>query len=716
MSALSRLGRRIRVAIRSVAPAGESAADVAAATKERRQRAASIVAKDPTSALELIRTELEGDRPSRSAARTGLRAAIATDDTALLGRLGPHLLDDPRTRTQHMLVTGAREAGLAELASRAEERLAGTTPQYRKEVRDAATLMRERPAVEVEAMIARVRERHPALDLEPLTTAWDERRLAEAEPTDLEALAASVLDEHPASGAVVLRALDREHAWPFLSTLLADRPEESWPPVDAGWAKRAGRRAARAGWEDVSVALARLGLRTKPRSPALLALLDSSQAVLTIAQDGWSVPPRAPEPYGEVDPQVIVSVLGQSLPLRSGGYATRSHGVLTSMAAHGWTMQAITKWGFPYDLWWEPDDPREVPSVDVVDSIPYHRNLEPGRRSYPRHPLVETVEGTARGVEALVREHGAGLVHASSLYDVGLGALTAARRLGIPFIYEMRGLKQLLDEDRGPGVPPSPRVQYLDVLESTVAREADALLVITQALGDRMVGFGVDPERIVVVSNGVHPDRFEPRPRDSELEASLGLEGLSVIGYVGSFVRYEGLDDLLLAAAELVAAGRDDFRVLLVGDGGSFDRVQNLATELGIADRVIFTGRVPHDQVDRYISLIDIAPFPRKPMLVCEMISPIKPFESMAMSKAVVVSDVAALAEIVQDGVTGRSFRKGDVGALAAVLAELLDDPDQRRRLGETAREWVLEHRTWSRVTQAVDTTYRRLLGLPVST
>jgi glycosyltransferase involved in cell wall biosynthesis len=91
---------------------------------------------------------------------------------------------------------------------------------------------------------------------------------------------------------------------------------------------------------------------------------------------------------------------------------------------------------------------------------------------------------------------------------------------------------------------------------------------------------------------------------------------------------------------------------------------------------------------------------------VCEAISPIKPFESMAMGKAVVVSSVAALTEIVDDGRTGLVFEKGCAKDLAEVLERLLDSPDLRARLGAAARDWVRRERDWSAITSTVTATY----------
>src|SRR5690606_27873405 len=131
--------------------------------------------------------------------------------------------------------------------------------------------------------------------------------------------------------------------------------------------------------------------------------------------------------------RAVLALLGQSLPIRSGGYATRSHGIMTSLAARGWDMAAATRLGFPYDLWWSADDPRPVEPVDVVDGIPYHRLLLPGVREYPRVPLTDYVRRGADLATGVAREHGASLVHAASLSDVGLAGATVADRIGVPF-------------------------------------------------------------------------------------------------------------------------------------------------------------------------------------------------------------------------------------------------------------------------------------------
>lgn len=123
--------------------------------------------------------------------------------------------------------------------------------------------------------------------------------------------------------------------------------------------------------------------------------------------------------------------------------------------------------------------------------------------------------------------------------------------------------------------------------------------------------------------------------------------------------------------------------------------VTRLAEQEGPSDWLIMPGRVPHEDVERWYSLIDIAPFPRKAQAVTELVAPLKPLEALAMEKAVVVSSVRAMAEMVTDGQTGLVFQKDNVADLVRTLARLIDDPVLRSNLGRAGRHWVQTERTW---------------------
>ena len=148
---------------------------------------------------------------------------------------------------------------------------------------------------------------------------------------------------------------------------------------------------------------------------------------------------------------------------------------------------------------------------------------------------------------------------------------------------------------------------------------------------------------------------------------------------------------------------------MIVGDGGFLNQLKRLTKNNGLSQQVIFTGRVPHAEVQKYMSIIDIMPFPRKPYLVCEMVSPLKPFESLASQKAVIVPSCAALEEIIQHQTTGLVFKKADTDDLTEKLLTLIQNPTLRNQLAENGYRWVRENRSWKSVSKIVTDVYEDL-------
>lgn len=555
-----------------------------------------------------------------------------------------------------------------------------------------------------------------------LHQAADELRLAAAHAVGREQFDTEmrrILKEHDQPILVAMRALIRRQAWDDLASyldtnVLSDKDAELAAPqatdvVRDLAARRVATRALKAGRATAAVSIARHVLAFRPNDAKAAEAYAQGSDQLSVIANGWPKVGAESTPY-ESRPNAVLSVLAQSLPVTSGGYATRTHGLLTGISGRGWDVRAVTRLGFPYD-WWRGFEDREATPLDVVDGIPYHRLYDKGVRVYPQYPLRPYVEQYAQRLMQHAVEHRASLIHAASFYVNGLAAAIAARRLGIPYIYEMRGLEDLMRVSRDPSYATSERYRFLITTENAACRDADVVLVITDALRQEMIDRGVPDERIIVLPNGVDVERFRPRERDAKLAAELGIGDKTVIGYAGGLVDYEGLN-LLLEASALLKSRRGDFHVVIVGDGSSEQALRDMAVRLQLEDVITFTGRVPHSKVNRYISLFDVTPFPRLPLPVCELISPIKPFEAMAMGKAVVASTVAALTEIVDDGKTGAVFRKGSAEDLARVLGQLLDSPTRREELGQAARNWVVAERDWSKIVTIAEATYRELLDL----
>ncbi|WP_294956943.1 glycosyltransferase family 4 protein [Sulfurovum sp.] len=401
----------------------------------------------------------------------------------------------------------------------------------------------------------------------------------------------------------------------------------------------------------------------------------------------------------------VLYLLHNRLPYNSGGYATRTHGLLTNIAKKGWDIRGVSRLGYPEDK----SPGTHSLAVDMIDDISYYRLQEDGI-GLGKLPMKEYLEAYAKSLLAFAKKEKPAVLHAASNHMNGLVANYVARSLGIKSIYEVRGLWEVTRISRQPEWKDTDYYNLMVKLETQAAIEADVVLTLTKALKNEMVSRGVPSGKIHILPNGVTSDRFVPRARDTVLEKHLGFKDKVVIGYIGSVVEYEGLELLVEAVGLLDERNIADIAVLIVGDGAVLENIQDLVKEHSLEKYFVFTGRVPHEEVEKYYSLVDITPFPRKGQPVCEMVSPLKPFEAMAMEKAVLSSNVTALAEIVKDGYNGLLFEKDNAEDLADKLALLIDDSSLRFKLGKQSREWVIKERDWNIISDKLNTVYNDLL------
>ena len=443
----------------------------------------------------------------------------------------------------------------------------------------------------------------------------------------------------------------------------------------------------------------RFGSQISSRDAAFLARI---QKTASLVRDAGTAGARCDF---ERRPGVVLNILAFSLPYTSVGYATRSHGLAGGIRHAGWDIIPHTRPGFPGDFKKDLAD-ASLPPSDTLDGLTYHRIFSPSRNNMSEEEYLRACADTW---EEVIRRIRPSVVHAASNYVTALPALIAARKQGVPFVYEVRGFWEVTRTSRDDGFTHTPKYRHMTFFEQLVCEQADAVITITTPMKEELIRRGLPEEKIAVAFNSVDVERFVPVPRDEALAERLGIAAdCPVIGYVGSMVDYEGLEDLLTAAAALKREGQN-FRLLLVGDGACSEALRRQAEELELTDIAIMPGRVPHEQVESFYSLVDIAPFPRKPWEVCELVSPLKPFEAMAQQKAVVVSSTAALREIVRHGKTGMIFEKGDVASLRDTLRTLLLDAPLREELGRNARNWVARERTWNQAGKVCVRTYENI-------
>lgn len=396
----------------------------------------------------------------------------------------------------------------------------------------------------------------------------------------------------------------------------------------------------------------------------------------------------------------ILHVLDHSLPLHS-GYTFRTRAILRAQAAQGWEVRGVT--GHRHAA--------SGPLTEEVDGLIFHRT--PGKPATGNALLREwrDISAHADAIDHLVSQWRPDIIHAHSPVLNAMAAQRVARRHGIPMIYEIRAFWEDAAVGNGSGTEGSPRYWLTRQLETHAVRAADAVAVICEGLRGDLIARGVPAGKIIVSPNGVDMDQFgDPVPRDPALAAKLGLEGADVVGFIGSFYDYEGLDDLIAAMPRLVRE-RPRAKLLLVGGGPREEALRAQAMASPFADHIVFVGRVPHDQVEHYYAQVDILAYPRKAMRLTDLVTPLKPLEAMAQGRLVAASSVGGHRELIEDGVTGTLFAPDDPPAIAAALAGLFADRagwDERRAV---ARAFVERERDWASNILRYDPVYRRLLG-----
>jgi PEP-CTERM/exosortase A-associated glycosyltransferase len=380
----------------------------------------------------------------------------------------------------------------------------------------------------------------------------------------------------------------------------------------------------------------------------------------------------------------ILHVLDHGLPLHS-GYTFRTRAILKAQQALGWEVAAVTG----------PRHGAAPAAVETVDGLTFHRTTPPRRLPSPASEAAE-IAAFARRIGAVIDAFRPDVLHAHSPVIDALAALRAARARRLPLLYEIRAFWEDAAVGNGTGHEGSWRYRLTRRAETWAVRRADAVAVICEGLRDDLIGRGIDPGKIMVSPNGVDLTLFgDPPPRDAALGAELGLDGAEVIGFIGSFYHYEGLDDLIAAMPALVSA-RPAARLLLVGGGPMEAALRAQAEASPAAAQIRFAGRVPHDQVERYYSLVDVLAYPRKKMRLTDLVTPLKPLEAMAQRRLVAASDVGGHRELIRDGDTGTLFPPDDPSALAVALAGLLADRSGWAARRDRARAFVEAERNWS--------------------
>lgn len=421
--------------------------------------------------------------------------------------------------------------------------------------------------------------------------------------------------------------------------------------------------------------------------------------------------PGPPRPVEPASPEVVLHLLKESSPYLTNGFTMRSRYNLLAARAAGVRPVVVTALGFPRLLGARTAEPIEP--LEVIDDIPHHR-LDLGRWYDLNGPVDRLLEDQAWLTAKVAREVRPAVIHASSGhrgFEHALVGIALREHIGRPLVYEVRSFfESVWSSDEVWNEQGEQYHRRFDT-ETRAMRSADHVITIAEAMRAEIVERGIDPGHVTVVPNGVDAEVFSPRPADTRLKRRYGLEGAFTIGYVSGLDHPRENQELLIEATRLLLSRRRRVRCLIVGDGQRREELERVARKAGVARDVVFTGRIPHAEVPEHYALLDAFVVPRKDERAARMVTPLKPYEALAMGRPLVVADLPALLEIAEPEERGLAFTAGDAASLAGAVERLIDDPALAERLGNAGREWVIRERSWAANGPRFREVYERVLA-----
>ena len=401
----------------------------------------------------------------------------------------------------------------------------------------------------------------------------------------------------------------------------------------------------------------------------------------------------------------VLHVFDHSIPLHS-GYTFRSRSILKQQHELGLETCHVTS----------PKHGNDQAEIEEVDGLKFYRSA-PTSGLMSKLPVLNQMANIAPMVKRIlevIEIEKPDVIHAHSPALNGLAALKAGRKSGLPVVYEIRAFWEDAAVDHGSCKEDDLRYRLTRKMESHVVKNASAVTTICEGLRADLISRGFDENKFTVIANAVNIEQFnvitpQDKANNADLADSLQLTDCDVLGFLGSFYAYEGID-LAIAAMPTVLAKNPRARLLLVGGGPQEQNLKQQVTLLGLEGKVVFTGRVPHSEVGKYYSLVDLLVYPRKAMRLTNLVTPLKPLEAMAQGKPVLASDVGGHKELISDNETGFLFKAGDSVDLAERLVELLADKNKLTSVLSNGRDYVENVRNWKNSVSNYLPLYKKLI------
>ena len=401
----------------------------------------------------------------------------------------------------------------------------------------------------------------------------------------------------------------------------------------------------------------------------------------------------------------IMHLFKVSYPFESTGGSIRNLNIVTSQRKAGIEPFVVTPLNYPRIF-----KINEFPVEEEIENV-RHIRLDLGSQSTSQLSYItKNLQLNTLLLAGIIRKEAPGIIHAASGYkgyELATMADTLSRHFSIPWIYEVRSFHEHTWTNDHFQAETSIHTKLRMDKENSLMKKANHVVTISESMKDAIIKRGIPEEKITVVPNAVDTSYFKPKKKSAKLINSLGIKNKTVIGYISNMSYREG-HDVLIKAFKTISGEVKDAMLLLVGSGREKENLEKLVNELGLDEKVIFTGNVDHSLIKEYYALIDLFVVPRRRDYAADLVTPLKPYEAMGMKIPLLMSDRAALKEIIGED-RGFVFKTEDEEDLAKVAISCLNDQTECKRRANVAHEWLIANRTWEMNAEVYDKLYRTI-------
>ncbi|MCS5709129.1 glycosyltransferase, exosortase A system-associated [Candidatus Berkiella cookevillensis] len=399
----------------------------------------------------------------------------------------------------------------------------------------------------------------------------------------------------------------------------------------------------------------------------------------------------------------ILHLFDHSIPLQS-GYSFRSRAILMQQKQMGYEVKAITS----------NRQGKTAHNQESIDGIEFYRS-DMGEHSFYRFPIVkqiETIMSLRTKIKAVVEDWWPDVIHSHSPVLSALAALSICRHYHIPLVYEIRAFWEDAAVDYGTHSELGLRYRLIKYLETKVCMQANHITTICDGLKNDLLSRGISNNKITVIPNAVDLSKFTQVALISKNKHGIAqkyqLQNGFVIGFIGSLYAYEGLD-VAIEAFRSIKSVIPNAKLLIVGDGPQLEVWRRIAQTNKFANDIIFTGKVPHNEVKMFYEIIDVLVYPRKKMRLTDLVTPLKPLEAMAMGKGVVASDVGGHKELIRNRENGLLFRAEDAQDFKNKIIEI-SNKKLRESLVARGLKFVTLERNWPNSVKRYENVYEQCI------